>query len=100
MQDMATDEDATHGSSENELVNQAYESLMNSNRGKQLRSGIEEGRAREKEEKEQEIAYFKDKVNLILEGDDETFLNKEMMQSLPDIIEQLFAKEENQTQRR
>jgi len=97
MQDMATDEDATHGSSENELVNQAYESLMNSNRGKQLRNEIKEERAREKEEKEQEIAYFKDKVNLILEGDDETFLNKEMMQSLPDIIEQLFAKEENQT---
>jgi len=97
MQDMATDEDATHGSSENELVNQTYESLKNSDSGKRLRSEIKEEITREKEEKEKEIAYFKDKVNLILEGDDETFLNKEMMQSLPDVIEQLFAKEENQT---
>lgn len=96
MHEKATMQDAAHGPCEIESTKQAYETMMSSDRGRQLQSKIKERIVHEKEEKDRQIAHLKEAINRLLKGHEEPFLDTQVMHSLPGVVRQLFNKEKNQ----
>jgi HEAT repeat protein len=71
-------------------VNQAYDFMMNSVRGKRLQEHIGKRIAREKERQNRQMQVLKSGLSSILKGDETPFLDETVMMPLPDYIEQLF----------
>lgn len=67
----------------------AYDRLMASDKGKELKRKQEEQAVREKDEKETRLAQIKREISPFLQRDENAFLNKPLMASLPDIAAQL-----------
>lgn len=96
MHEKATMQDAVHGACEIESTKQAYETMMSSDRGRQLQSKIKQRIAHEKEQKDRQMAYLRAGLNSIMKGEKEVFLDKDVMQPLPGVVRQLFEKEKDQ----
>ncbi|OIN96818.1 MAG: hypothetical protein AUJ48_00910 [Deltaproteobacteria bacterium CG1_02_45_11] len=80
-----------------ESTKQAYEKIISSDKGKRLQSSIKKKMACNKELREKQIAHFKAGLTSILQGNTEPFEDRQVMQSLPSTIEQLFSLGKNQT---
>ncbi|MFA4916537.1 MAG: HEAT repeat domain-containing protein [Syntrophales bacterium] len=80
-----------------ESVQQAYQHLMNTDKGVELQHQIEEKHAREKEEKENRIREVKGKVLDFLNQLDEGMAHKSDATSLPEMLDMLYSEGETET---
>lgn len=87
----------TGDGSANELLNRTYENMMRSEKGKRLGKSIKEKVGLEKKLKEKHVAHLKMGVSSILKGEKEVFKDRQVMQSLPNTVCQLFAKNKAKT---
>ena len=94
MSDRTGAEDGKHDRIE--FIDQVYKRIINSDKGRQLQSKIQEIIAYEKEQKERLAVHLEEAINNIFKGDKKIFLDKQVMQSLPGIIERLFSQDQNQ----
>ena len=80
-----------------EATREAYQHLMNTDKGVELQHQIEEQQAREREEKEKRIRDIKEKVDKLMNRLDEGICTEDAGESLAGILEALYADDEGET---
>ncbi len=80
-----------------ESTQQAYQHLMNTDKGVELQHQIEEKQAREKEERENRIREIKEKVHDFLNKLDGGLFDESAAESLPQMMNTLYSEGETET---
>jgi HEAT repeat protein len=80
-----------------ETAQQAYQHLMNTEKGVELRQEIEEKQAREKEERDKRIQEINGKINEILNQYEAKLLSEDRAGDLPELLDGLNAEGETAT---
>ncbi|MCK9195354.1 MAG: hypothetical protein M0P16_00050 [Syntrophales bacterium] len=75
----------------------AYQRLMSSDKGVELKQRSEEEKTREKDEKGEKIRALKQEIEPILRGHEESFMNPSLMASIAGFVENLTDHEEFET---
>jgi HEAT repeat protein len=91
MHSEAEPEDAVHEAGGIQSTIQVHDEPESSDREEQSQKEIKKTAA-EMEEKAKRLAHFKEGLNSILNGKGDAFQDKQIMQSLPGTVHQLFAK--------
>lgn len=79
-------------SADAQLIRQAYQNMLKSEKGESLQTRIRERKEQEKAQRQQHKTKLLAGLNSLLKGDKSAFQNKELMQTLPTSITQMLSK--------
>jgi HEAT repeat protein len=97
MADSITTEDKGAHDRRTEAIQQTYRHVMSSEKGIVLRTQIHEKQAREEEEERKRISSLKETGSSIIHNLDVGTLDEGIANSLPRVVQELFAEGENET---
>ena len=92
--DLSGKEGEDHDSGNTESVRQAYQRLMNTGKGVELKHQIEKKQAREKQERENKIREIKEKINDIFNRFEKSSPDEGDVKVLPELFDALCAEGE------
>ncbi|OQX22902.1 MAG: hypothetical protein BWK80_28750 [Desulfobacteraceae bacterium IS3] len=75
-----------------QLIRHAYQNMLKSEKGEQLQTRIRERKAQEKTQKQEYKTKLLAGINSLIKGEKSAFQDKELMQTLPATVTQMFSK--------